>query len=128
MPRRRVPTSSARVEVLQTVLDNMSDGIVLFDKDLRLRFINHQLVGIQRYPTEVARSGTSVYDLLRFQTERGELGPDDVERIIQEWAVLVLKPGAIAMSGGRQAAGLSNSTSSSWMAAVCSCSAGISVN
>jgi signal transduction histidine kinase/DNA-binding response OmpR family regulator len=81
-------------EVLQTVLDNMSDGIVLFDKDLRLRFINHQLVKFQRYPAEVARAGTSVHELLRFQAERGDFGPpDDVERIVQEWAALVLKPG-----------------------------------
>jgi signal transduction histidine kinase/DNA-binding response OmpR family regulator len=81
-------------EVLQTVLDNMSDGIVLFDKDLRLRFINHQLVKVQRYPTEVTRPGTSVNDLLRFQAKRGDFGPaDDVERIVQEWAGRVLKPG-----------------------------------
>jgi PAS domain S-box-containing protein len=81
-------------EVLQTVLDNMSDGIVLFDKDLRLRFINHQLVKVQRYPTEVTRPGTSVNDLLRFQAQRGDFGPaDDVDRIVQEWAGRVLKPG-----------------------------------
>ena len=81
-------------EVLQTVLDNMSEGIVLFDKDLRLRFINNQLVTFQRYPPEVARPGASVYDLLRFQAERGDFGPaDDVERIVQERAALVLKPG-----------------------------------
>ena len=114
--------------MLQTVLDNMSDGIVLFDKDLRLRFINHQLVGIQRYPTEVARSSTSVYDLLRFQTERGDLVLPTMSSGSSERAALVLKPGAIAMSSVRRAAGLSNSTSSSWMAAVCSCSAGTSVN
>ena len=98
--RARAEAAAARVdvertrEVLQTVLDNMSDGIVLFDKDLRLRFINRQLVEFQRYPAEVARAGTSVYELLRFQAERGDFGPpDDVERIVREWAALVLKPG-----------------------------------
>jgi signal transduction histidine kinase/DNA-binding response OmpR family regulator len=81
-------------EVLQTVLDNMSDGIVLFDKDLRLRFINYQLVKVQRYPAEVAHPGASVNDLLRFQAKRGDFGPaDDIERIVQEWAGRVLKPG-----------------------------------
>jgi signal transduction histidine kinase/DNA-binding response OmpR family regulator len=81
-------------EVLQTVLDNMSDGIVLFDKDLRLRFINHQLVKVQRYPDEVARPGASVNDLLRFQAKRGDFGPaDDIEQIVQEWVAQVLKPG-----------------------------------
>ena len=80
-------------EVLQTVLDNMSDGIVLFDKDLRVTFINQQLVKFQRYPTEVARRGVSVYDLLRFQAKRGDFGPaDDVEQAAQEWAARVLKP------------------------------------
>src|SRR5215475_4200689 len=57
-------------EVLQTVLDNMSDGIVLFDEDRRVTFINEQLVRFQRYPSELARRGVSVYDLLRFQAKR----------------------------------------------------------
>jgi signal transduction histidine kinase len=80
-------------EVLQTVLDNMSDGIVLFDKDLRVTFINQQLVKSQRYPPELARRGVSVYDLLRFQAKRGDFGPaEDVDKSAQEWAARVLKP------------------------------------
>jgi signal transduction histidine kinase/DNA-binding response OmpR family regulator len=81
-------------EVLQTVLDNMSDGIVLFDKDLRLRFINRKLMEFQQYTPEVARPGALMYDLLRLQAERGDFGRvDDVEQIVQERAALVLKPG-----------------------------------
>ena len=98
--RARAEAAAARAdveltrEVLQTVLDNMSDGIVLFDKDYRLKFINHQLMSFQRYPSEVTRPGTSIYDLLRFQAKRGDFGPpEDVDRIVQEWAALVLKPG-----------------------------------
>jgi signal transduction histidine kinase/ActR/RegA family two-component response regulator len=98
--RARAEAAAARAdvertrEVLQTVLDNMSDGIVLFDKDLRLRFINHQLTGFQRYPNEVIRPGASIYDLLRFQAKRGDFGPaEDVDRIVADWAARVLKPG-----------------------------------
>ena len=81
-------------EVLQTVLDSMSEGIVLFDKDLRLRFINHELVAVQRYPTEVARPGASAYDMLRFQAERGDFGPvEDVDRLVREHAARILTPG-----------------------------------
>jgi signal transduction histidine kinase/CheY-like chemotaxis protein/HPt (histidine-containing phosphotransfer) domain-containing protein len=81
-------------KVLQTVLDNMSDGIALLDKDLRLRFINRKLMEFQQYTPEVACPGASMYDLLRFQAERGDFGRvDDVERIVQERAALVLKPG-----------------------------------
>jgi signal transduction histidine kinase/DNA-binding NarL/FixJ family response regulator len=81
-------------EVLQTVLDSMSEGIVLFDKDLRLKFINHELVTVQRYPTAVSRPGASIYDMLRFQAERGDFGPvEDVDRLVRERAALILKPG-----------------------------------
>jgi signal transduction histidine kinase/transcriptional regulator with GAF, ATPase, and Fis domain/HPt (histidine-containing phosphotransfer) domain-containing protein/ActR/RegA family two-component response regulator len=99
----RVEAAAARAdvertrEVLQTVLDNMSDGIVLFDKDVRLRFVNRKLMEFQQYTSEVARPGASIYDLLRFQAERGDFGRvDDVEQIVQQRATLALKP-----EGGR---------------------------
>lgn len=81
-------------EVLQTVLDSMSEGIALFDRDLRLKFINHELVAVQRYPTEMARPGVSAYDMLRCQAERGDFGPvEDVDRLVRERAALILTPG-----------------------------------
>src|SRR5215475_892467 len=80
-------------EVLQTVIDNMRDAVALFDKDLRLRFLNHQLIEFQQYPPEVARPGTSMHDLIRFLAERGDFGRDDVERIVQQRAALILRPG-----------------------------------
>jgi PAS domain-containing protein len=93
-------------EVMQTILDNMSDGVVLFDKRLRLSFINHQLMEFQQYPPEVARQGTSLYDLLRFQAERGDFGAiDDLERVVQERAALVLKPGGNRYERKRRTAG-----------------------
>ena len=93
-------------EVLQTVLDNMSDGIVLFDKDHRLTFINHQLINFQRYPSEVTRRGISTYDLLRFQAKRGDFGPpDDVDRTFRSGPHGCSNRRSIATSGIRQAAG-----------------------
>jgi PAS domain-containing protein len=55
-------------------LDSMSEGIVLFDKDLRLKFINQQLMAARRYPTELACPGASLHDLVRYQAERGDFG------------------------------------------------------
>src|SRR5262249_36350 len=98
--RARAEAAAARVdvertrEVLQTVLDSMSEGIVLFDKDLRLKFINHELVAVQRYPHEGARPGAWGFDMLRFQAERGDFGPiEDVDRLVREWSAMVLTPG-----------------------------------
>jgi signal transduction histidine kinase/DNA-binding response OmpR family regulator len=98
--RARAEAAAARAdvertrEVLQTVIDNMRDAVALFDKELRLRFLNHQLIEFQRYPLEVARPGTSMHDLLRFLAERGDFGPaDEARRIVEERVALMLKPG-----------------------------------
>jgi signal transduction histidine kinase/FixJ family two-component response regulator/HPt (histidine-containing phosphotransfer) domain-containing protein len=93
-------------EVLQTVLDNMSDGIVLFDKDLRLRFVNRKLMEFQQYTPEVAHPGASIHDLLRFQAERGDFGRvDDLERIVQQRAAFAIKPGGNRYERKRRTAG-----------------------
>ena len=43
-------------EIMQTVLDNMSDGVMLFDKDMRWQFTNRQLMEFQRFTPETWRS------------------------------------------------------------------------
>jgi signal transduction histidine kinase/FixJ family two-component response regulator len=93
-------------EVLQTVLDNMSDGIVLFDNDLRLRFVNRKLMEFHQYTPKIAHPGVSIYDLLRFQAERGDFGRvDDVEGIVQQRAAFALKPGGGRYERKRRTAG-----------------------
>jgi len=70
---------------MQTVLDSMSDGVALFGRDLRLRFINDQLVQFQNCPPEIARIGNSLVSLIRFQLERGDFGRvDDIETAVRE--------------------------------------------
>src|SRR5215475_1003482 len=71
--------------LMQTVLDCMSEGVALFDRDLRLRFINDQLVQFQNCPPEIARIGNSLVSLIRFQLERGDFGRvDDIETAVRE--------------------------------------------
>jgi len=60
---------------LQTVLDNMIDGVMLFDRDFRWRFMNRQLMEFQRFTSDVAFPGASGRDILRFQARRGDFGP-----------------------------------------------------
>src|SRR5262245_797695 len=56
----------------QIVLDSMSEGVALFDGELRLRFINRQLAEFQNYPPAIVRIGIPLADLIRFQVERGD--------------------------------------------------------
>ncbi|PWB57758.1 MAG: hypothetical protein C3F17_19940, partial [Bradyrhizobiaceae bacterium] len=80
--------------IMQTVLDNMSDGVMLFDEEFRWKFVNQQLMRFQRFTPDVAYPGASGTDIIRFQVERGDFGPvDDVERTVKEVAARMRKPG-----------------------------------
>jgi PAS domain S-box-containing protein len=93
--------------IMQTVLDNMNDGVLLFDSDFRLQFFNAQLVAMQGYPADVCRTGVSGHQLLRFQAARGDFGPtDDPDGAARERAALLLGNGGTRYkrhtSGGRE--------------------------
>src|SRR6185436_11312416 len=48
--------------VMQTVLDNMNDGVLLLDKDFRILFDNDQFMRSLKLPPEVARPGNPCED------------------------------------------------------------------
>ena len=114
-------------ELMQTVLDNMSEGVALFDKDLRLRFINRQCMEFQSYPASIAYPGASGYDVIRFQIERGDFGPvADIDQMLAERWPWHASPAAIAMTGARPADSTSISVSGRWPTAAFWWSAGTS--
>ena len=79
---------------MQTVLDNMTGGVMLFDKDFQLQFINRQVIEFQGYPPELTRRGTPGRDILRFQIERGDFGEvADTEAKIDERVGFITMPG-----------------------------------
>jgi len=88
---RRAGATQSRAEIgtsyelTQTVLDNMGEGVALFDRHLRVKFINRQLVEFQNYPAELAHIGVGLAQILRFQTERGDFGRvGDMEAAVRE--------------------------------------------
>jgi signal transduction histidine kinase/FixJ family two-component response regulator/HPt (histidine-containing phosphotransfer) domain-containing protein len=83
-------------ELMQTVLDNMNDGVILIDKDFRFKLGNAQFMRALRIPPDLMRPDLPIYDLIRFQAKRGDFGPvDDVERFVQERAVMMRTPGGV---------------------------------
>ena len=48
-------------KVMQTVLDNMDEGIQLFDKDFNVGFVNRQMLALHDLPVEVAGPGKPGY-------------------------------------------------------------------
>ena len=81
--------------VMQTILDNMNDGVSLFDKDYVWQFTNRIHIQRQEYPPELLAPGVTGWDRIRYQVRRGEYGPvpeEDVERWVTEIATLIRRP------------------------------------
>jgi PAS domain S-box-containing protein len=70
--------------VLQATLEAMDQGISVVDRDLRMTALNRKFCELLEFPEEMARSGTSFADFARFNAERGEYGPCDVEDKVRE--------------------------------------------
>jgi PAS domain S-box-containing protein len=80
--------------VMQTVLDNMSEGVMLFDRDFRCQFVNRQLLQLNRLPPELGRPGASGNDIMRFMAERGDFGSDaPAEQLLEQRIAAMHKPG-----------------------------------
>ena len=82
--------------VMQTILDNMNDGVILLDADFNFVFGNEQFMDKLKVPPDVAVAGKSVEDIIRHQAARGDFGPtDDVERTVKERRAMMLTPGGV---------------------------------
>ena len=73
-----------RGRVLQATLDNISQGISVVDETLNMRAMNDKFCEILDLPVEMARSGASFEAFVRYNAERGEYGPCDVEDKVRE--------------------------------------------
>jgi signal transduction histidine kinase len=79
---------------MQIILDNMNDGVTLFDKEMRWQFSNRQHTETMRYGPGVLRPGVLLHDIIRYMVQRGEYGPvADIEAKVQEIAAQALKVG-----------------------------------
>ncbi len=134
--RARAEATAARNEiertraVMQTVLDNMSDGVMLFDKDMRWQFVNRQLMDFQRFTPEIAGPGVSAHSILEFQARRGDFGNDSGirNRCGESSDGSASCERARATSAAPRAANTSSSPSSRWKMAACSRSIATSQN
>src|ERR1043165_1096791 len=83
-------------EMLQTIIDNMTDGVSLFDKDLRWLFSNRSHMQTMGYTAESLRPGTPVEELIRLHAGRGEYGPaDDIEALVKQSLARIRTPGGV---------------------------------
>jgi signal transduction histidine kinase/ActR/RegA family two-component response regulator/HPt (histidine-containing phosphotransfer) domain-containing protein len=100
LKRQESDLAEAR-ERLQTVLDHMTDGVVMWDADFRLLFFNKETLRVGEFPREMAHPGADVLEVMRMQDRRGEFGPppkteEELETRVRQRAALLARPGGVS--------------------------------
>ena len=83
-PPATTPDDGQRFEMLQAGLDLLDQGITVFDGDLRLVAWNAPFLRLLEFPAEMAYVGAPFSSFIRYNAERGEYGPGDIEAQVAE--------------------------------------------
>jgi len=75
---------SAKSQVLQAVLESITQGLVAFDGDLTLAAWNERYLTMRDYPPEFGKAGRRFHDFMQHDIERGEFGVGDPEQQLME--------------------------------------------
>ncbi len=69
-------------QLLRTTLDNMAQGLSVFDKNLNLVVMNRKFIELLEFPESFLAPGTPFEAFMRYNAERGEYGPGDIEELV----------------------------------------------
>jgi PAS domain S-box-containing protein len=73
---------SVQSALLEATFQTMSQGVAVFDSDLKLAAFNPQYAEILNYPLDFLRIGMDRHEIIRFRYERGELGAGKPDELI----------------------------------------------
>ena len=83
--RKKAENKLAEKEAqLRLAFDNMPAGIKFIDKDLKILAFNQQYLEVMDYPDDLIHEGGSSHDELKFQAERGDLGPGNPDALVDK--------------------------------------------
>ena len=68
--------------LLQATIDNVSQGISVIDKDLRLAMWNTRYLELFEFPKDVVKVGTPIEEIIRLSALQGEYGSIDPAKIV----------------------------------------------
>ena len=98
--------------LLQTVLNNMSQGVLMFDSETRLIFCNQRYIELYGLSPEIVKPGCHLIDLIKHRIELGSFSGDpDRIRCPAEETVLPKERPSTTLSTCRTVAHFPSSTS-----------------
>jgi len=74
----------AKNKTLNAILGSLLQGISIVDHNLDLIFCNSRCLEMLDLPESIAHPGSSFKDIMRFNAERGEYGPGNVDEQVEE--------------------------------------------
>jgi diguanylate cyclase (GGDEF)-like protein len=79
-----------RIDQLESIAEVFPGGVAMFDKHLNMVICNTRLRVMLEYPDALfAQGDPNIEDLFRFNAERGEYGPGEVEALVRQRVDLV---------------------------------------
>lgn len=75
---------TTKTTLLETTFENMADGISMVDHDLNLVAYNKRFLELLNFPEDKFGYGSSFESFIRYNAEREEYGPGDIEEQIRE--------------------------------------------
>ena len=78
-------------QILSAIVENMPEGVSIVNGDLRVLRYNQRFLEMLDLPAEVLRRNR-FEDVIRFNAERGDYGPGDVEELVRERVVPARNP------------------------------------
>jgi PAS domain S-box-containing protein len=84
MPNPQFVSDHRYRELVSLALDHITEGLTLFDGQLRLITCNRAFLRLLDFPEHMAAPGTPFEAFIRYNAERGEYGPGDVEEQVSE--------------------------------------------
>jgi signal transduction histidine kinase/ActR/RegA family two-component response regulator len=91
-------------ELLEAMMDNMSQGISVVDANMRLVAWNQRYLDMFQYPEGFVQAGRPIADMIRFNAQRGWCGPGDPEVHAQK-RLAYMRSGKAHVSERRRADG-----------------------
>jgi Na+/proline symporter/signal transduction histidine kinase len=70
-------------ELLASTLDSISQGVSVVDRDLHLIAWNSRYLELFDFPAGLIRVGRPIADIIRYNAERGECGPGEVDAHVE---------------------------------------------